>query len=97
MIDWVRAINNRLLVSFEYDDFERVVMPVAFGLNSHTGNELVRAYQVGGGDAKRAIPAWSMFRADRVIGGRVLDERFGADPPGYRRGDRAMDVVYAQL
>jgi hypothetical protein len=97
VIDWVRAIHKRLLVSFEYDDFERLLMPVAYGLNNHTGNELVRGYQVGGSDAKRAIPAWSIFRVDRVIGGRILEEHFGADPPGYRRGDSALDVIYAQL
>jgi hypothetical protein len=97
MIDWVRAINDRLLVSFSYEGFERLVIPAAYGLNQNTGNELVRGYQVGGSDEKRAIPAWSIFRVDRVTGGRILDEHFGSDPPGYRRNDRGMDVIHAQL
>ena len=85
MIDWSHAIRSRLLVSFGYDGYDRIVIPAAYGLNQKTGNRLVRAYQVGGGDATRPLPTWSLFNADKVDGGRVTDECFEADPPGYER------------
>ncbi|HET8556260.1 MAG TPA: hypothetical protein VFL58_03005 [Gaiellaceae bacterium] len=97
MIDWADAINRRLLVRFNYDGFERVVIPAAYGLNRHSGNELIRAYQVAGGDSTRALPVWSLFNAAKVIGGAVTEERFADVPPGYERNDSAMDVIYAQL
>lgn len=97
MIDWVRAINSRMLVSFHYDGLERLVIPAAFGLNQRTGNRLVRAYQVGGGDTTRQLPTWSLFNADKVLDGHVRDDHFEDDPPGYERNDSAMDVIYAQL
>ena len=97
MVDWIRAINTRHLVSFNYEGLERIVVPAAYGLNQGTGNRLVRGYQIAGQDATRRLPAWSLFRADQVVGGAILDDSFDALPPGYRRNDRAMDVVYAQL
>ncbi|MFL5962804.1 MAG: hypothetical protein ACJ757_07940 [Gaiellaceae bacterium] len=97
MVDWIDAINTRRFVSFAYDGYERVVVPAAYGRNENTGNYLIRAYQTGGRDATRAIPAWSIFRADKVVNPRVLDEHFAEDPPGYQRNDSAMDIVYAQL
>jgi hypothetical protein len=97
MINWRDAINGHQLVRFSYDGFERVVIPAAYGLNRHTGNELVRAYQVAGGDAARSIPTWSLFNAAKVVGASMTGEQFDGIPPGYTRNDRAMDVIYAQL
>jgi hypothetical protein len=97
MVDWISAINNRQVVRFGYDGFERVVMPAAYGFNENTGNYLIRAYQTEGGDATRAIPAWSIFRADKVMNAEILSERFAQNPPGYRPNDSAMNIVYAQL
>jgi hypothetical protein len=91
------AIRQRRLVEFTYDGLERVVVPAAYGRNNNTGNELLRGYQVRGRDAARPIPAWSVFRVDKIVGGRVLDEQFADDPPGYQPGDSAMDVIFAQL
>ncbi len=97
MIDWADAINRRLVVRFNYDGLERVVIPAAYGHNGHSGNELIRAYQVAGEDSTRALPVWSLFNAAKVIGGAVTEERFADVPPGYERNDSAMDVIYAQL
>lgn len=96
-VDWAYAINNRRLVSFVYEGLERVVIPAAYGVNNQTRNRLVRAYQVAGRDATRSIPAWSLFREELMVNGAILDETFDEAPPKYKRGDRAMDVIYAQL
>lgn len=97
MIDWTYAINRHFLASFQYDGFERLVIPAAYGLNQRTGNRLVRAYQIAGGDATRAIPTWRLFNADKIVGGVVTTHKFDEEPPGYERNDSAMDVIYAQL
>jgi hypothetical protein len=93
MIDWRDAISRRRIARFSYDGFERIVMPTAYGLNRHTGNELVRAYQIAGGDATRSIPAWSLFNVANVVGATTTGEHFEEAPPGYR----TMDVIFAQL
>lgn len=97
MVDWIRAISSRRLVSFTYDGLERVVIPAAYGLNNNTGHVLLRAYQIAGQDATRQLPAWSLFRADQIAGGMILEESFVDPPPRYRRGDRSMNIIYAQL
>lgn len=97
MIDWRSAIRGRHLVSFSYEGLERIVIPAAYGLNHRTGNELIRAYQIAGRDATRPIPTWSLFNAANVVGASVTGEHFEALPPGYKRNDSAMDVIYAQL
>jgi hypothetical protein len=97
MVNWRDAINHRQIVRFAYDGFERVVIPTAYGLNWGTGNELVRAYQVAGGDATRPIPAWSLFNTAKMVGASTTGEQFGSIPPGYTRNDSAMDVIFAQL
>jgi hypothetical protein len=65
MIDWAHAINNRLLVSFRYDGYERLVIPAAYGLNQNTGNRLVRGYQVGGGDGRGEFPRGAFSTSTR--------------------------------
>lgn len=97
MINWRDAINGHQLVRFSYDGFERVVIPAAYGRNRHTGNELLRAYQVAGGDATRRIPAWSLFNIAKIVGPATTGEQFGGIPPGYTPNDSAMDVIYVQL
>jgi hypothetical protein len=97
MIDWRNAIHGRHIVRFSYEGLERVVIPAAYGLNRRTGNELVRAYQIAGRDATRSIPTWSLFNTANVAGASVTGEHFEALPPGYRRDDSAMDLIYAQL
>jgi hypothetical protein len=97
MIDWVHAINNRLLVSFRYDGYERLVIPTAYGLNQNTGNRLVRGYQVGGGNRTRRVPGWSLFNVNKVQDGHITEEHFEDNPLGYRRNDGDMDIIYAQL
>jgi hypothetical protein len=97
MINWRDAINGHQLVRFSYEGFERVVIPAAYGCNHRTGNELVRAYQVAGGDATRPIPTWSLFNIAKIVGASTTGEQFGSIPPGYTRNDSAMDVIYAQL
>jgi hypothetical protein len=97
VVDLRAAINTRRLVSFSYDGHARIVIPAAYGRRSSTGNMLLRAYQVGGTDKTRSIPAWSLFREDKMINAQMLDEQFDGPPPGYRRGDRDIDVILAQL
>ena len=62
-----------------------MLIPAAYGRNQRTGNDLVRAYQVAGGDATRPIPTWSLFNTAKIVGAATTGERFDGIPPGYTR------------
>src|SRR5690349_7268413 len=97
MTAWARAIEERRIVTFAYDGHPREVLPAVYGRNAHTGKVLVRAYQVGGRTKARPLPAWGLFDVAKVVGLRITDRRFHADPPDYRRDDPGLTEIYAQL
>lgn len=96
-MDWVKAIESRRLVSFHYHNHPRVVIPAAYGSHVTTGNVVLRAYQIRGSGKTRAVPFWDLFLVDEVVNPTMLDEIFADDPPYYRRDDKHMSVIYAQL
>jgi len=91
-MDICTAIAARRLVSFDYDDHQRVVQPAAAGPHATTGNPVLRGYQVGGSSKTRPVPFWSQFLVERIINFAVLDETFATDPPGYMKGDAGISV-----
>lgn len=95
-MDWVAAINSRRVVSFTYDGHERVVIPAAYGHEIHTGNTVLRAYQVDGSSVSQVWPPWRLFLTELALDARLQDEVVAQDPPGYRRGDRQMSVILAE-
>ena len=57
----VQAINNKQIISFDYDGYPRIVEPHTFGSHKDTGNDVVRGFQTGGGSKAGGIPAWRLF------------------------------------
>ena len=96
-MDWAAAISGRLLVSFRYQGHARVVIPAAYGLHATTHNPILRAYQIRGTSSTRPVPLWDLFLLDEIQGPAILDETFDADPPGYKRNDKHISPIYAQL
>ena len=91
------AIESRREIEFVYDGHQRVVQPAAHGRHKTTGNEVLRAYQVGGSSSSRTPPLWDLFLVDRMEQLRMTDRTFDDDPPGYSRDDKHMGVIFAQL
>lgn len=86
------AIQGRKLLSFSYDGHQRVVIPAAHGTHTSTGNAVLRGYQIRGTSGSGSGPLWRLFAVDKMIGLEVLQETFDANPTGYSRGDKDMNV-----
>ena len=87
----VQAINGRRRLRFIYNGRERTVEPQCYGIGTR-GTELLRAYQLEGGS-----PAEPLFDVSKISGLALLDQRFGAPGPHYKRNDSAMRQIFAQL
>lgn len=86
------AIAGRRLISFDYEGHHRVVVPAAHGDHASTGNPVLRGYQIRGTSSTRSVPLWDLFRLDTMKDLLILEEVFAEDPPGYRRGDKHINV-----
>jgi hypothetical protein len=89
------AIRHRKYISFTYSGIAREVQPVALGV-SRTGKDVLRCYQTAGGHVTLGHE-WDLCDLAKINGLKVLEKNFESDPPGYRRGDKNMNHIYAEL
>ena len=95
--DLIQAINERRLISLDYEPGGRIIEPHAYGESSEH-NGLVRAFQVSGASASGEHVNWKLLRVDKITRFKLLDDRFSGPRPDYRRGDKAMKGgIYAEL
>jgi hypothetical protein len=93
----INAINNMGILSFIYKGKPRVVEPHAYGMSSY-GNDLLRAYQVGGySSSSGRLPKWRLFEVNEINNLSPTDEKFNEARPGYHSNDQIMVRIYAQL
>lgn len=92
----VAAIQQQRRLRIWYDPGGRIVEPHAYGTGS-SGQHLLRAFQTEGASASGEHANWKLFRVDRISSLEMLDETFPGPRPGYRRGDSAMQRIFAQL
>ena len=96
MIDlMISAIQQRKFVSFTYSGLPRVAQPAAVGLSAK-GNPVLRCFQTEGGHITPGHE-WDLCEIARISSLHILDITFSIDPPGYKKGDRHMRPVYAEL
>jgi len=91
------AIRERRLIRFYYDGYERFVQPHAYGIHKDTGNEVLRAYQVGGDSSSGDIPDWRLYIVNKISNVEVIDEVFENTAPGYKRNDSSMSYIFCQI
>lgn len=84
-------------MSFTYNGDLRIVQPAAHGTLNRTGNEALRAYQVGGLRSNGPIPNWGLFHMAKMQDFCTLDESFNELPPHYSRDDRDFGSIHCQL
>ncbi len=96
MNDICQAIQNQQYVSFSYDGYGRVVIPVCHGTTT-AGNDALRAYQTEGGSKEGKVPGWKLFKTEDINNLQILDKTFSTPPDGYKPGDSAMGVIHCQL
>jgi hypothetical protein len=87
----IDAINGRQRLAFDYNGKPRLVEPQCYGIGTR-GTELLRAHQLEGG--KEREPLFDVLKVRQL---RVLDERFSAPGPNYKKNDSAMTTIFAQL
>ena len=86
-----QAIHQKRRLRFTYHGTHRLVEPQCHGIG-HRGSELLRAYQIEGG-----TQAEPLFDVSLISELELLDQRFEAPGPHYRRGDSAMREIFSQL
>ena len=92
----ISAIRNNQCLSFNYDGYQRVVEPHAYGVSSK-GKEIMRAFQVQGGHVSGHKDGWHLFSIEKINFLTNTGESFSGARNGYRRGDSAMSTIYSEL
>lgn len=93
----VGAINGRKVLSLTYDGLSRIVEPHTYGVSAN-GSELLRCYQISGMHRNPSGPHdWNLLTVSKIGSLAETGATFSTARPGYRRGDRAMARIYAEL
>ncbi|MBD1429436.1 WYL domain-containing protein [Sphingobacterium litopenaei] len=90
----INAIKNQQIIKLYYEGELRIVEPHCYGITT-AGNEGLRAYQIGGYSSYESI-GWKMFylgRADDV----VITEHNFIIRTGYKKGEKGMSVIFAEI
>ncbi|WP_089083287.1 hypothetical protein [Aquitalea magnusonii] len=91
----IAAINDRKVISLNYDGLDRLIEPHAVGVSS-AGNVALLCFQIAG-DHTTAGHDWNLFTLSKITNLDVTDSNFESPQPGYKRGDRGMTKIYAEL
>ena len=91
----IQAVRNQQLLRFSYDGGERVVEPHCYGQTTK-GNEAIRAFQVRGYSSTGTL-GWKMFKLSEATSIEVLEEVFEYPRSDYKRGDKGMSKIYAEV
>ncbi|MBR0565104.1 hypothetical protein J5J83_03105 [Azoarcus sp. L1K30] len=91
----VSAIQNKQVLAFSYNGIARVVEPHAVGVST-AGNDVLRCFQVQGAHIKPGHD-WDLCDLSKIVGLKPTGAMFVAARPGYRRGDKGMVHIYAEL
>jgi hypothetical protein len=59
------AIENKLLVKFNYDKCQRLVEPHLLG-ETNKGNLILKAYQIAGAVKRGKVPCWGSFTIGKI-------------------------------
>ena len=91
-----QAIEKKLCLELSYDGFSRMVEVHAIG-ESSAGHVVMRAWQVEGGSVSNERMGWKMLRIDEVRSCILSGVSSDAPRPGFKRGDRQMRVIFAEV
>jgi hypothetical protein len=92
----VKAIENQTVLALTYKGIAREVEPHAYGRGT-SGNDLLRCYQVAGGHTSDKPHTWDLLIVNEISALSDTGCKFAGARPEYRRNDKAMSTIYAQL
>jgi len=90
----VEAIENQNVIEFYYEGERRVVEPHCYGKTT-AGNEGLRAYQIDGYSSS-GIMGWKMYDLGKANDIAVNEGAFKVRD-GYKRGDKGMSEIFAEI
>jgi len=91
----VESINAKQQLELRYSGYSRLVEPHAYGRDKD-GDEILRCYQVSGGSVSGERAGWKLLKVADIFALHILPQHF-VQRPEYRRGDKSMERIYAQL
>lgn len=91
----INAIHNREVLLFTYSGISRTVQPVAVGV-SRAGNDVLRCFQIAGGHLTPGHQ-WDLCELSKISNLQTNGQYFEGAPSGYKRGDKGMSTIYAEL
>lgn len=92
----IEAINNKQKLEIYYDGGVRIVEPYCYG-NGTSGNDLLRAFQTNGYSKSGEPTGWKLMITNEMKNIEILDEIFEHNNSQYKRNDKAMRTIYAQI
>lgn len=90
------AIRRAVCLEIEYSGYSRIVEVHAVGF-SKEGNGLLRVWQVSGGSTGGERAGWKLLRLDEARSLRLGNEPSQAPRSGYKRGDKALSRIIAEV
>lgn len=90
----INAIKNRNVIEFHYEGELRIVEPHCYGKTT-AGNEGLRAYQIDGYSSSGKM-GWKMYDLGKADEIEVTEDTFELRS-GYKKGDKGMSIIYAEI
>jgi hypothetical protein len=90
------AINQKLVLEFYYDGMFRQVEAFCYGLGT-SGNELLRAYQIGGYSKSGNPYGWKLFEVNKMTFVTLSVTQHIGIRYDYKPNDSAMQVIFAYI
>ncbi len=90
------AIAALAVMEFMYRGLPRIVEPYCHGI-SRAGNEVLRAYQVGGDSESGSPFGWKLYEVKQMSGLRTTGATFEPARPGYNPSDSHMTSIHCNV
>lgn len=90
------AIEKKMCLELNYDGYARIVEVHAVG-ESSAGHMVMRVWQVQGGSSSNERQGWKMLRLDDARSLAISAISSDAPRDGYKRGDRQMRRIFAEV
>jgi len=90
------AIDSRSVISFYYNGGQRIAEPFCHG-SGKRGQELLRAFQIGGYSESGNPVQWKLFRVGQMTDIIETGQRFDGYRPEYTPYDSAMRTIHCAV
>lgn len=95
MLDTIRlAIQNKRVISFDYNSEVRLVEPFCCGVNKNL-NQVLRGYQIHGSNQSLEANGWRLYLLDKIYNLKLIDKYFDGIRSGYNPNDSGIIKVYS--